>query len=96
MRPRFSGLVECLSGGHAESRPNCDVLYQPNYLSNYSLGYMGYHLFGFFLYMYLVVSTLTGNTESPTVTKECMISKMTISRGGLGGDGGTPVVFRVS
>jgi hypothetical protein len=34
------------------------------------LGYMGYHLFSFFMYMYMIVSTLTGNPENPTVTKE--------------------------
>ena len=34
------------------------------------LTYMGYHLASFFLYMYLIVSNLTHNTENPTVAKE--------------------------
>jgi len=34
------------------------------------LAYMGYHLFCFFLYMYMIVSTLTQNSENPAVSKE--------------------------
>ena len=39
------------------------------------LAYMGYHLFCFFLYMYMIVSTLTQNSENPAVSKEKYILK---------------------
>ena len=32
---------------------------------NFHLGYMAYHLVSFFLYMYLMVGTLTGDSANP-------------------------------
>jgi len=62
-----------------KQRPGHSGLYDPTEIHNRetlrynlqeSLGFMGYHLFSFFFYMYMIVSSLTGNTENPAVSKE--------------------------
>lgn len=62
-----------------KQQPGHSGLYDPTEIHNRTvlrfnlmecLGFMGYHLFSFFLYMYLIVSTMSADGESPTVTKE--------------------------
>jgi len=68
----FSGL---LIFRKCKQKPGHDGLYDPTEMHNRialrkhlmeSLGYMAYHLFSFFLYMYLMVGSLTGDSSNPT------------------------------